>query len=193
VKGQALAVLAAALLLAGCASRPTATVSPTPTTKHTAPLLSKSFGSTVGLDVRYPTNWWLELLSVGHGRERDGAVELYTRGRRDTIRLMTTQPGFYRLRNADGHDLARMCAVVANRHDAVLQAGIVTIDRVLLAEVEHERGGWHYLTLTSGRSSATRKAERLNVTAVCPIRQWPAQRATVMAILDSMRFFGPGA
>jgi hypothetical protein len=188
-----LGILAAGLLLAGCASRPTATVSPTPTARHTAPVLSKFFGSTVGLDVNYPANWSFDLLPFEHGHDRDGAIELYTRGRRDTIRVMTTQPGSYRLRNADGHDLARMCAVVASRHEAILQAGFVTIDRVRLAEVEHERGRWHYLTLTSGRSSAKRKAERLNVTAVCPIRQWPTKRATVMAILVSMRFFGPGA
>jgi len=190
----ALASLVALLPLTGCANRPTAPVSRTPIARHTAPALSKTFGSEL-LIVSYPAGWWVEPLAIGpRESEYSMAIRLSTQNRRDTIRIALNRhrPNCW-YGNADGRDLARMCATAASRHQAILQAGFVTIDRVRLAEVEHEAGQWHYLTLSSAKSSAKRRAAELDVTAVCPVGQWPVQRATVMAILGSMRLFSGGA
>jgi hypothetical protein len=189
-----LCILAAVALLAGCAGRSTSTVSPAPAARHAVPALSKTFGSEL-LIVGYPASWWAEPLAIGPKEsENSMAIRLSTHGRRDTIGITLTR---YRPNcwygNADGHDLARMCAAAASRHEAILQAGFVTIDRVRLAETEYEGARWHYLTLTSAGSRSRRRAAQLDVIAVCPIGQWSAQRATVTAILDSMQLFSGGA
>jgi hypothetical protein len=191
---MALGILVAGVLLAGCAGRSTSTVSPSPAARHAVPALSKYFGSEL-LTVSYPASWWAEPLPLGpQESEQSMAIRLSTHGRRDNIGITLTR---YRPNcwygNADGHDLARMCAAAASRHEAILQAGFVTIDRVRLAEVEYEGARRHYLTLTSAGSSPKRRAAQLDVVAVCPIGQWSAQRATVTAILDSMQLFSGGA
>ena len=193
-----LGILAVGALLGGCAGRPTSTVSPRPAARHAVPALSEYFGSEL-LIVDYPASWWSEPLPLGPKHpEQDMAIRLSRTGSHENIWITLIAPGpssseQYWYRNADGHDLARMCAAAAGRHEAILQAGFVTISRVRLAELEHERGHWHYLSLTSAKSTAKHRAARLDVTAVCPIGRWPAQRATVIAILDSMQLFSGGA
>ncbi len=193
-----LGMLAVGALLGGCAGRPTSTVSPRPAARHGVPALSEYFGSEL-LIVNYPASWWSEPLPIGPKHpEQSMAVRLSRTDSHENIWITLIEPGQnwsgpYWYRNADGHDLARLCAAAAGRHEAILQAGFVTISRVRLAELEHEDGHWHYLTFTSAKSTAKRRVARLDVTVVCPIRQWPAQRATVIAILDSMQLFSGGA
>jgi hypothetical protein len=192
-KRGVLGVLAAVLLLAGCAGSSTASVSWSPTASPTAALLSQSFDSTVGPGVRYPASWEFELLADPHVGERGGAMQLTSPGRSAVVRITQTQPGRSRAASASRSDLARLRAQAARRHAAILHSGFLTVHGVRLAEVEYESAGRHYLTLTSAGSSAGRPTAQVTVTAACPTGQWLSQRATVMAILDSLSFHRPGA
>jgi hypothetical protein len=188
-----LGILAVGALLGGCAGRPTSTVSPKPAARHTLPALSEYFGSEQ-LTVNYPASWSCVPLPLGPRQSEQSmsmAVRLSRGGSHENIRIALIQPGEYWYRNADGHDLARIRAIAASRHEAILQAGFVTISRVRLAELELEAGHWRYLTLTSAKS--TQRSAQLEVSVACPNGRWPAQRATVMAILDSMQLFSGGA
>jgi hypothetical protein len=150
--------------------------------------VAQSYNSpTLGFSIRYPANWPLKLVSARFGEHN---VSFGTDKGFVNVSLNVFPRGTARFENATDATLAGILqAAKSPLPGRVLHSGFLSIAGVRFAEVEYTQGSTHLLLLsTSGKGG---RASFLIVRAVCPTSQWSAQRATEMAILDSLRISKP--
>lgn len=99
--------------------------------------------------------------------------------------------------DADSSDLATQRSSTG---DKIIQSGLLTIDGLRLAEIESLTSGtrdvpaWYFLQFSSagvGGDLSALHTSLLGLDVACPASLWPTQRATLMAVLASMRFARP--
>ncbi len=204
----ALAILAAVLLLAGCAGKTTSasTASPSSSPSPVFTVPTRLFSSAaLGVSFRCPAAWprtWTgplvrhfadDISTGGVGfRGQDGQVGAYV----SFIRPAKHEPP-YPFADADNSDLAQQRSSTGNK---ILYAGLTTIDGLRLVEIESISGAprgvrpWRFLEFTSagegGMANASTTSSLLLFVG-CPASEWAKQRGTLMAILASMQFSRP--
>ena len=146
--------------------------------------LARSYDNpALGLAIRYPANW------------------LVSRPEADTV-VVGTKAGWVNIEvgvvrsrgsfeDATKADFANLLMTPKDGPSRILHTGFVSIAGLRLAEVEYTEGITHYLWLSSKTSGG--QTTSLGIRAVCPTKQWPAQRATETAILDSLKITKPKA
>jgi hypothetical protein len=150
------------------------------------PTSSRSYSNrALGVSIRYPASW-----SVIPTRAQSGehTIAIGVDKGFVNVTLNVFPRGKARFENATGADLVGDLRA-GGPGSRVLHTGFLSISGVRFAEVEYTQASTHYLLLsTSTRGS---RASLLIARAVCPTSQWSAQRATEMAILDSLRISKP--
>jgi hypothetical protein len=202
-----LALLVAVLLLAGCGGMTTSAPTPPPSARpspgFTVP--TRLFASAVlGISFRYPAAWrlWTHgvVLRRAEGQE-DGTVAFHASTGEvgvvvDLIRP-TRHAAPYAFGAADSSDLASRRSSTG---DSIVSSSLVTLDGLRLAEIEQVGkrapgvASWHFLELSSagmGGDLATLDHSLLLLYVACPANLWKAQRATLLAVLSSVRISKP--
>ena len=132
-----------------------------------------------GISVRYPADWHLSAqvyMRIKHN------IVFFTDERRVAIALQSTVILSRRYTNANESDMG-----VSVRAHRVLHRRLVTLGGLRFAEVEFlSWDGSHCLTLDSGIGPDSQPGSVLHIEVDCPVGRWPAERATLIAILDSL-------
>jgi hypothetical protein len=165
----------------------------------TAP--TKTFSSAaLGVSFRYPVAWRAVTSGVAM-KDDDGTVAF-----RDASGAVGVVVDFIRPAKhatpfpfgaADSTDLSSQRSSTG---DKVLRSGLVTMDGLRLVEIESIGGAvpghvrWHFIEFSSagmGGDLNTLHTSLLSLYVASPASRWSAQRATLMAVLASMRFMRP--
>ena len=202
-----LALLLGSTLAACSSSGPSSTTSarsstaPTPGAAPVFPVPSKNFSSAaLGISFRYPAAW--------RAGTRRGAI----RGDAGTVTFRSPNGGVgvgvifirpaqrsapYPFGDADNLDLSQQRSGTGGK---ILYSGLVTIGGLRLVEIESLGGvlpgtaPWRYLQFSSagmGGDLDTLHTSILSLYVGCPSSKWRAQRATLMAVVASMRLSKP--
>ena len=201
VFGVGCAFLVASALAACSSSSPISTASKNASPTPVFPVPSKRFSSAaLGVSFRYPAAWRAATPGVVM-KDDDGTVGF--RGRHGAVGLDVSfirpaehAPPFP-FGNADSLDLSNQRSSTG---DKVLHAGLVTMDDLRLVEIDSLGGAlpgqvrWRFVQFSSagmGGDLNTLRTSLVLLYVACPASQWSAQRATLMAVLTSMRFARP--
>jgi hypothetical protein len=202
-----LAVLVGALSTACACSAPPKSSSTlkSPSPAATFGVATRSFSSAaLGVSFRYPAAWQPStrggVLKRLHEQE-DGTVGFHAPTGEVGVGVDLIRPAKhaapYGFGAADQSDLQSQRSSTGG---SIVSSSLVTLDGLGLAEVEMVGGRapgvvpWHFLELSSGGMGgdlATLDNSLLYLYVACPAKLWPAQRTTLLAILDSVRIGEP--
>lgn len=196
----ALATLAAALLVAGCASSHSV-ASPQSSGPSLSALTENFSNAAMGVSFRYPASW-KRLPDQPGDKTGDGVT---FEGSTGAVQVLVNYDYSYAygkaksplpFANARPSDLRVLIAQLAP--SKIVRSQIVPHGRLRVATMEFLAddppeaplpGSVHEILSASAQSGASRSQIRIAV--YCAARQWAASRATLLAVLASVRFSTP--
>jgi hypothetical protein len=181
----ALPLRSAVLLRRICSTVIAVTVVAVAACGSSGPSLPRTYTNpSLGISVRYPADWHL---SAQVYKRVSGYIVFFTDNRTVGVVLRPTAVLSRRFANANESDMP--VSFTARR---VLHRRFVTVGGLRFAEVEFlSLDGSHCLALDSGIGPESQPGSVLYIDVDCPVGRWPAERATLIAILDSLRISKP--